>query len=67
MILAFKRFLVTIFLGTDGDFSKVEVADTIPDDFRIIPESHLHVGRAVSPDHVPSKLRRTGPPESRWV
>lgn len=48
----------------DGDFLKVEVADTTPDDFRIIRKSILHVGRAVLPDHVPPKLldvnRQTG-------
>lgn len=55
----------THFKGMDGDFLKVEVADTTPDDFRIVRKSHRHIGRPVSPDHVPTKLRRTGPPVSR--
>ena len=53
------------FVGIDGELSDVEVADLTPDDGGRILKSFWHVGRAVKPETVPTKLRRTGPPVSR--
>jgi hypothetical protein len=53
------------FVGIDGELSDVEVADLTPDEGGPIMRSSWHVGRAVKPDNVPTKLRRTGPPVSR--
>ena len=53
------------FVGIDGELSDVEVADLTPDEGGPIMRSSWHVGRAVKPDNVQTKLRRTGPPVSR--
>ncbi|MDE1131093.1 MAG: hypothetical protein OSA49_05970 [Ascidiaceihabitans sp.] len=53
------------FQEMDGSFLDVKVADLTPDDGGPIMKSSWHVGRAVNPDHMPTKLRRTGPPISR--
>ena len=53
------------FVDIDGELSDIEVADLTPDEGGPIMRSSRHVGRAVKPDNVPTKLRRTGPPVSR--
>ncbi|UOA28617.1 DUF1629 domain-containing protein [Pseudosulfitobacter sp. DSM 107133] len=53
------------FVGMDSSFTDVAVADTTADGGTRIMKSSWHVGRPVSPETVPTKVRRTGPPVSR--
>lgn len=59
---------VTDYLGSqtwydalDGNLDKVEIVDPTPDGGGLLHKHKLMSGRAMKPDHMPTKLRRGGP------
>ena len=54
-------YYTNYFEAMDGDPKKIRVADSAPDGGALILPSFMTAGRAILPDHVPSKLRRGGP------
>ncbi len=43
---------------TDGDYNKVTIADMTPDGGKKISNTQFKVGRAIKPDHLPTRLKR---------
>lgn len=54
-------YYANYFEAMDGEPDKIRITDPTPDGGSLIMPTSVNVGRPIKPDHVPTKLRRTGP------